>query len=477
MSPPLTYLPAYLGLYASLLLAVACNAFLDIRYGSFGFEMFLWAAVFGWTLLVGWKQHGQANESGPQQQKAVLLLGAVVSILIFIPMWGFPRAGLYILVILQASMNCVTTTRRQLHFGLLVSAVMVMFAATHYRADWTMLFYLIPYIVTVVFTLVSEQVSRRALDLRQASLAAPTHAGQGLAIASATAVILGIGAMLYIATPQVSWPYLQWRYGQATNIGWLWQGQEHGGAGQAEGDTTQSGQGTGSGQEGSGGQGQGSGAGSSSGGAETEGESGQGYELLPGRGWPTPAEMREAASRPGMPAWQSAAIRQMASLDEDIRQALAPIIETLEALMNSIRQWLEEHRTLAWLIALSLLALVLLAVLILLLREARAGIWLRTRFDYLRLGMLGRHPSGVAGARRYYQAMERLFALSETPRAPSANCQEFLQDAIQFRDGIRVEASEMTRLFELYRYGPREPDPEQLGKMRLVYRALFRKMS
>jgi len=170
MSASLTYFPAYAGLFASLLLALACNAFLDIGYGIFGVEIVFWAAVFGWTLLVGWRQHGQADERGAGQQKVVLLIGAVLSILVFIPTWGFPRAGVYILGILQAGMNCVTTTRRQLHFGLLVSAVMVMFAAAHFRADWTMLFYLVPYIVAVVFTLVSEQISRRARDLREASL-------------------------------------------------------------------------------------------------------------------------------------------------------------------------------------------------------------------------------------------------------------------------------------------------------------------
>ena len=156
MSAPLTCFPAYAGLFASLLLALACNAFLDIGYGIFGVEIVFWAAVFGWTLLVGWRQHGQADERGAGQQTMVLLIGAALTILVFIPTWGFPRAGVYVLGILQASMNCVTTTRRQLHFGLLVSAVMVMFAAAHFRADWTMLFYFVPYLLAVVFTLVAE---------------------------------------------------------------------------------------------------------------------------------------------------------------------------------------------------------------------------------------------------------------------------------------------------------------------------------
>ena len=180
MSAPLTYFPAYAGLFASLMLALACNAFLDIGYGIFGVEIVFWAAVFGWTLLVGWRQRGQADDRGAGQQKMILLIGAALTVLVFVPTWGFPRAGVYVLRILQASMNCVTTTRRQLHFGLLVSAVMVMFAAAHFRADWTMLFYLVPYIVAVVFTLVSEQISRRARDLRQASLGAPDPAGGAL---------------------------------------------------------------------------------------------------------------------------------------------------------------------------------------------------------------------------------------------------------------------------------------------------------
>ena len=254
MNAPLTYLPAYIGLFAALMLAVACNAFLDIQYGSFGFEMFFWGLIFGWTLLVGWRQHGQANESGPRQQKIVLLLGLVASVIVFIPMWGFPRAGLYMLVVLQASLNCVTTTRRQLHFGLLVSAVMVMFAAAHYRADWTMLFYLIPYIIAVVFTMVSEQISRRAQDIRQASLGNAAPAGQGLAIAAATSIILALGGLLYLATPQLTWLGLEWRYGQLTNIGFLGEPKEAGKSGQSGGsnegqgqDGDDAGQGSGSG--------------------------------------------------------------------------------------------------------------------------------------------------------------------------------------------------------------------------------------
>lgn len=453
MSPPLTYLPAYLGLFASLLLAVACNAFLDIQYGSFGTEVVLWATALAWTIAVGWKQQGSTSDGGRQQQKIVLILGFVATLLLFIPLWGFPRAGLYLLLVLQAAQNCVTTSRRQLHMGLLVSAVMVMFAATHHRADWTMLFYLVPYVAAVVFTLVSEQVSRRAADLRQANLGQTTGAGQGIAIAAATSTILLLGLLLYVVTPQVTWLSLEWRYGQKTPIGSVGKPVEHGGSGQTDGNDGQAGN-----------QGGGGGAG---------GNGAQGGQR---DGWPSPAQMREAAKRPGMPEWQSAIILQMASLDEALQQALQPILDALEDAWNQLKEWLKEHRTAAWLSLFGLMLLILLLVLYFLLREVKAATWLRTRYDFLRLGLFARHAGGQPGMAQYYRAMDRLFALKDMPRPPTANTREYLREITRYRDHVRDDVTELTGLFEQARYGQTAPDAAQLARIRQLYRQIFQKL-
>ncbi|PPC89397.1 MAG: hypothetical protein CTY34_11585, partial [Methylobacter sp.] len=195
--------PAYLGLYAALLLSVACNAFLDIRYDTFDREMFYWALVFGWTLYVGRSQSRRAEPPGTTWQKLTFVLGIILFLLLFIPLWGFPRAGLYFLAMLQASQNCVTVTRRQLNLGLLVSLTLVIFAAGDFHADWTMLFYLIPYVVAVIFTLVAEQIHVQNHDLQQTRLGRPGKQGQGLAILAATASVLILGFGLYLITPQV----------------------------------------------------------------------------------------------------------------------------------------------------------------------------------------------------------------------------------------------------------------------------------
>lgn len=444
-SPPLTYGPAYLGLYASLLLGIACNAFLDIRYGGFGIEVMLWAGVFAYTLRVGWKQKGFEDEYGRSRQKIVLLLGAVLSVIIFLPMWGLPRGGLYVLAALQAAMNCVTTTRRNLHFGLLVSLIMVMFAATHARADWTMLFYLLPYIVAVVFTLVSEQIARRAQDIRREGLGLASAGGQGAAIAAATATILAFGGLLYAITPQSSFSHLYWKYGQPGAMGRITGAVDSNGAG---------------------GSGQGGGAGS----GQSGGETGGGQSII--GGLPSVAQMREAAGRPGMPGWQASAINTLADIIEGTEQILRPIKLGLDELIEDIKQWLKEHLSAVLATLSTLIILALLVAAWLLLREARAGLWLRARFDYLALGLLRWHAAGNRGVRQYYAAMERLYDLYDLKRPQSADAREYL-GAVGRRFGhLRREATEATLIFERARYGQAEAGPAEVARMGELYRRM-----
>lgn len=450
-SPPLTYPPAYLGLFAALFLAMVCNNFLDIQYGLFLFETIFWALVFGITAWIGWRQQGEAGASGLQAKKMVFILGVILTVLIFIPMWRFPRAGVAMLGMLQATQNCVTVNRRGLHMGLLVSAVLMMFAATHHRADWTMLFYLVPYIVAVVYTLVAEQVSRRADDLRRESLGKGTTGGQGAAIVAATLAILLGGALLYNATPQVSWPQLFWKYGQPGNIGLLGNTPGQGQAGQQPGD----GSGGGGGMAG----GQGSG------------------EAKPSKGgWPSPEEMRQAARRKGMPEWQAATIMQMADWVEMAEMTLRPLKLGLDELLKDIREWLQQHKQQIMQSLLALIALALLIAAWLLLREARAGLWLRSRFDYLQLGLLRLHAPGNGGAYQYYRALQRLMDVQGLPRPPASNTREYLAQIVRRFEHLRREMIEITFFFERARYGSQQTSAAELVRVRQHYRQIYQRV-
>lgn len=447
---------AYLGFFAALMLSVACNAFLDIQYGTFPREMIFWTLVFGWTLLIGWRQNRKTTASGKAWQKGVLFFGLFLFFFVFLRMWDMPRAGLYLLAMLQASYNCVTTGRRQLNLGLLVSLALVLFATSHYRADWTMLFYLAPYVVAVVFTLVAEQIHRRGDELRRLSLGRPSSQGQGAAILAATVAILLVGGGLYLLTPQVSWPYLEWRYGQLSphnNGGNL---EQAGLAGQHGADNTADG--------GDAGQDQARGGGD------------MGQELLPGSRWPTPAEMRAAAKRPNMPGWQAKAIEQLADASESVQQTLQPVVVAVIDLWEVLKQWLKEHWLAALLGLLVLLLLIILAAFAALLREVPWIAWLLTQWDYLRLGVLARHAQGQRGASQYYQAMARLFALQDVPRSATVNTREYLAQIGRRHKDLHRSAAEMTLLFEQARYGQRPVDADNVRRMRELYRELYRKL-
>lgn len=435
MSPPLRYLPAYCGLFAAQILALTCNAFLDIRYGSFGTEVQLWAFAFAITLRVGWQQKGEISDRGRRWMRTTLILGMLVSLLLFIPMWRFPRAAIYTLAMLQVSYNCITTSRRHLHLSLLMTLAMVLFAGTHFRADWAMFFYLIPYVAAVVFTLVAEQINRTVSELRRQSLGNQVVGAQGIAIAAATLVILTVGLLLYAITPQVSYPELAWRWGLPGNTS-----------------------ATGNAQLNDNGMEAGGGGGGTGGGG-----------LRPG--WPSPDELRATADQTGMPEWQRQAINGLAGLAAGIKPRLKPVIDGLGQLAKKLLEMLNELHNHALRLLYIILALAWLYALWQRLRQSQLPLWLRTRFDYLRLVLLA-PPGDLRGARTCYGAMVRLFELRGIRHEALANTREY-QTAINAAcPRLRQEAEEMTRLFEDARYGARSSG-RQVARMQALYRLLF----
>ncbi|HYD62509.1 MAG TPA: DUF4129 domain-containing protein [Noviherbaspirillum sp.] len=446
MSASILYGPAYIGLYASQLLAITCNAYLDIGYGTFGAEIAWWAAGFAITLAIGRAQQGQVRTFGKWAQGVTCGLAFLLFLVVFIPTWGFPRAGLAMLAALQMSINCVTVSRRHLYLSLLVSTAEVMFAASHYRADWTMLFYMVPFIVAAVFTLVAEQVNSRIDDINAHSLGTPASGGQLAATLSATSVILLVATVLYLLTPQPVRPNWQWEYGQLTNIG-----NVKGESGQANQDTSVS---------------PGSSAGASDG---NQGVSAPG-------GWPSSGQMRAAAGRQGMPLWQANMILELADAKEWTEVHLQPLMQGLQQQMQSLKDWMKEnYRSIAF----NLLALILLLLaygLWRFAREIKAVAWVITRFDYLRLGVLGLHGKGRPGAQAYFHAMERLLALHDAPRGPTMTAREYLAEVSTSVLPVRKEASEMTRLFEDHFYGSVRQAENRLAQMRAVYRDIFRSL-
>jgi len=451
---PLTYGPAYLGLYTCLLLAVACNAFLDIRYGSFGRETLFWGVVFAVTLGVGWRQRGVPDSRGKSWQRTLLVLTVIAFLLFFLPVWGMPRAGAYLLCGMQAAQNCITTSRRHFQFAILTSLALVLFAAAHARADWTLLFYLLPYVVAVVTTLVAEQVARRSRQVAQHSLGGHAARGQGLAVAAASAVILLLASLIYTVTPQETWLSFSWRHGLPAGAS-LGRGEPIGQSG---------GNGSDGADNGASGGGTGNGIGNGLGGAESG----------PLRSdWPTPEEMRQAAKRPGMPAWQGEIMNAMADGAETLERWLAPARDVLADLWAALKKWLEAHKKAVALTLLGLLLLGLLLAWLFLSRESRPLLWLHTRLDYLMQTHWHQHGSDRRAARLLYAAFERLFLLHELGRHPAQTAREYQWQLGARHPELRGDLHRLTWLFEQARYSAAPTTAKGLAAMRESYRRLY----
>ena len=81
--------------------------------------------------------------------------------------------------------------------------------------------------------------------------------------------------------------------------------------------------------------------------------------------------------------------------------------------------------------------------------------------------------AGTAGAAQYYAAMERLFALRESPRRPTANAVSS-SPRPPSSPHLRPPAAELTWLFERARYGGMPPGAGGAPLATRPYRVLFR---
>jgi hypothetical protein len=184
--------------------------------------------------------------------------------------------------------------------------------------------------------------------------------------------------------------------------------------------------------------------------------------------------MRAAAERKGMPQWQSSTIMRMADMVEMTQVTLTPIKLGLDELWNRVMEWLSAHRQA---IIQSIMALILLTLLIaawLLMREARVGIWLRSRYDYLRLGLLRQHAKGNVGVFQYYAALQNLMDVNGMARPPSTNTREYLAQIGYRFEHLRRGAIEMTFFFERARYGNQEVSSKDLERMHQNYRRIYK---
>jgi len=442
MNAQLKYFPVYIGLFAIEMLAIICNCYLDISYGIFSREVFLWFLGIAYSIRVGQRQAGVAKKNGNKLKNRFFILGLFIFFFIFIPMWSFPRAGVYFLGLLLIAYNCTITTSKQLHLAVLMSLVLVIFASSHFRADWSMLFYLIPYVVALVFTLVANQINRKAEDSYINSFNKQLIGAQAYAITAACLIILSIALFLYFITPQVIWSSVSSQWGTPAINGMQGNSADNNNNG--------------------------------AGGSNKNSPADSGNKLrVSSHHWPSAAEMRTMARRPGMPDWQRNTIMGMAKALNGYEVHLQPVLAHYADLWRAFKDWLQEHQKNIILVLLALMLLILMFGFSRLFKEAKVTLWLLSRLDYLHLGVLAMHAPGEQGAIQYYKATERLFSLHDMERSKFSNTKEYLSQIPTFRKEIKTPLLELTILFEDSRYGAKEETTHHIKRMQSLYCKIY----
>lgn len=448
----------YIGLFACLWLATLCLAFLDIRYGTFAKVALFWALIHAAALSYGWHRRNAPLETIAGVRKAATLVAVLTLLIVILPIWGLTRGMVYFLGLLLAISALDIRNRRRVYQILLGSMVIMLFAVADYRADFTMGFYLVPYLFALLFTLIAEQLDHPA-ESDQTPDDGLGMIGRWRILLTTSGIILSLALLLYVLTPQWQLIGLNWDYGLP--IPQLRDGEE------IETRNTPA-----SGSSGGGG---GNGAGQAPYG--TEG----GQPITPdSTGSQLIARMREAAARPGMPQWQSFVLTQSADLGEvmqKLRQTLGDALKSLtDALKDALESILEALRQAITVLNMVILSLILLLLaLLVLLREVRPFAWLHTRLDYLlhRLERGSNEQTAIA----LYRRTERLCDYYLSHRATQHNTQEYLDQLTTLRRDLTPQLARITQAFDTARYHRQTPSTAELQRARSAYIKLYRNLT
>ena len=158
---------------------------------------------------------------------------------------------------------------------------------------------------------------------------------------------------------------------------------------------------------------------------------------------------------------------------EQLDKVVQPLTVKVQVMTKLVTRWLEVNRQSLILGLMMFILALLLGAAYMFVRELRLGLWLRIQMDFLRFGLLGFHAQGNAGVRQLFAAMERLFVLNHVERDARRNAREYLAVLSRTHGSLRNEASEMTELFELARYGNSSVSGSDIARMRQLYRHMY----
>ncbi len=199
----LVYPPVYLGVFASLLIAVLAVAHARGGFATVILHGIFWVPVYGLGLFAAWI-YGQRRASSLATASHIVAAAALGACWLALMFAGAETAFIYLLISLQAARNLTFGTRRDLYFACVVSFIAVLYA-TAVTKDAVILVYVVLYVLAITFTFMADHIDDR-LSMAQGGdktvlskrLNFPVNVGL------VSAAVIGLAVAIYLFLPRPS---------------------------------------------------------------------------------------------------------------------------------------------------------------------------------------------------------------------------------------------------------------------------------
>ncbi len=167
-------------------------------------------ALYGGALWVGHRKQASRSAGLQWLRLAIVLVGCVLAWLVNVALYDIAGALFFCAAMVQVSLGVTLKRERGLYASLIISVLMLGFAASRPRSDTPLLLMMVPFFTAFVLTLVANQFSQGQRHL--APRASVRHRlGRLTAGLVALVLVFAVGIAMVSVTPMGSMGPLQWQ--------------------------------------------------------------------------------------------------------------------------------------------------------------------------------------------------------------------------------------------------------------------------
>jgi hypothetical protein len=201
---PITYIPAYLGLWVSLVVAALAAYRVDLFGPRFLLALIFWGVVFG-VGLAGGRAVGRGAR-WPRHVGRVLMGISILATVLAFTSSNLETTLVIFLLSMQAARNFTLHSRREFYFACCISFILF-FEGMNGPAGAGYFVYVVTYVLAILFTFIAEYVDSRIAVARGGDRdALMGRFAFPFALLSSAFAVMVIGVAIWMLTPRFTSP-------------------------------------------------------------------------------------------------------------------------------------------------------------------------------------------------------------------------------------------------------------------------------